>query len=122
MDNTVDEYKQVIIVRKDLKMSKGKLAVQVAHAAVDATLKTLGIKPEWVRSWVEQGQKKVVVSCSSESELLKAYDEAIKLGLTASLIYDAGRTELPPNTLTALGIGPAPSNLVDMITRKYKLL
>ncbi len=118
----MDEYKQVIIVRKDLKMSKGKLAVQVAHAAVDATLKTLGVKPEWVRNWVEQGQKKVVVSCSSESELLKAYDEAIKLGLTASLIYDAGRTELPPNTLTALGIGPAPSNLVDMITKKYKLL
>ncbi len=118
----VEEYKQVIIVRKDLKMSKGKLAVQVAHASVSTVLETLKIKPEWVYLWVEQGQKKVVLICASESELFKTYEESNRLGLPTSLIYDAGRTELPPNTLTALGIGPAPSSLIDKITRSFKLL
>lgn len=118
----VEEFKQVIIVRTDMRMSKGKLAAQVAHAAVDAVLKTLRTRPEWVYLWVEQGQKKVVLACSSESELLKTHEEFSKLGLAVSLIYDAGRTELPPNTLTALGVGPAPSNLIDKVTGNFKLL
>ncbi|MEM0454128.1 MAG: peptidyl-tRNA hydrolase Pth2 [Sulfolobales archaeon] len=118
----LEEFKQVIIVRKDLRMSKGKLAAQVAHAAVDAVLKALKVKPEWVYLWVEQGQKKVVLTCASESELLKTYEEFSELGLPTSLIYDAGRTELPPNTLTALGVGPAPSSLLDRITGNFKLL
>lgn len=118
----MEEYKQVIIVRKDLRMSKGKLAAQVAHAAVDAVLKTLRVRPEWVYSWVEQGQKKVVLACESESELLKTYEEFSMLGLPTSLIYDAGRTELPPNTLTALGVGPAPSNMIDKVVGNFKLL
>ncbi len=118
----MEEYKQVVIVRKDLRMSKGKLAAQVAHAAVDAALKTLKVRPEWVYSWIEQGQKKVVLASTSESELLKIYEEFSKLGLPTSLIYDAGRTELPPNTLTALGVGPAPSSLVDRVVGNLKLL
>ncbi|MCX8185661.1 MAG: peptidyl-tRNA hydrolase Pth2 [Sulfolobales archaeon] len=118
----MEEFKQVIIVRKDLRMSKGKLAAQVAHAAVDSVLKVLRTKPEWVYLWVEQGQKKVVLACASESDLLRAYEEFSKLGLPTSLIYDAGRTELPPNTLTTLGVGPAPSNILDKVSKGFKLL
>lgn len=117
------EYKQVIAVRTDIKMSKGKLAVQVAHAAVEAVLDALerGLD-EWVREWRRQGAKKVVVKGGGEQDLLRIYGEARREGLPASLIRDAGRTELPPGTLTAVAIGPAPSDRVDRITGRLKLL
>jgi PTH2 family peptidyl-tRNA hydrolase len=121
-----EEYKQVIVVRADLKMSKGKLAAQAAHAAVEAVLEIIDSShPEWLRwlrEWRRLGQKKVVVKVDSEKELLEVYEEARRLGLPASLIIDAGRTELPPGTKTAVAVGPAPARLVDRVTGKLKLL
>ncbi len=120
------EYKQVIVVRSDLKMSRGKLAAQAAHAAVEAVLEIIDSShPEWMRwlrEWRRTGQKKVVVKVDSEAELLKVYDEARRLGLPSSLIVDAGRTELPPGTKTAVAVGPAPAPLVDRVTGRLKLL
>ncbi len=118
------EYKQVIAVRTDIEMSKGKLAVQVAHAAVTAAF-TAYKNPRW-RRWFEEwwitGQKKVVVKGGGEKELLEIASRAEDLGLPVSVIRDAGRTELLPGTLTAVGIGPAPSNIVDKVTGRLKLL
>lgn len=116
------DYKQVIAVRTDLGMSRGKLAVQVAHAAVIAAFKASKERPEWFRSWWNSGQKKVVVRVQSEKELLDLANQAINLGLPVSIVRDAGLTELPPGTLTAIGIGPAPSDIVDKITGRMKLL
>ena len=115
-------FKQVIIVRTDIKMSKGKLAVQVAHASVEAVLKALEVKPSWVSTWRSEGGKKVVLRCNSEVELLKYAEEGMKLGLPVAIIRDAGLTELPPGTLTAVAIGPGPSDVIDKITGKLKLL
>ena len=126
MTGAMQEYKQVIAVRTDIKMSKGKLAAQVAHAAVEAVFLILDSgHPEWtrwLREWRSQGQKKVVVRVQSEQELLQVYQEARRLGLPASLITDAGHTELPPGTRTTVGVGPAPSQLVDRVTGRLKLL
>ncbi|MET1127983.1 MAG: peptidyl-tRNA hydrolase Pth2 [Thermoproteota archaeon] len=120
------ELKQVIVVRADLKMSRGKLAAQAAHASVEAVMRILqsGVREwrEWLDKWLREGQKKVVVRVESEEELLQVYREALQLGLPAALVEDAGRTELPPGTRTAVGIGPAPASIVDKVTGKLKLL
>ncbi|MEZ0290815.1 MAG: peptidyl-tRNA hydrolase Pth2 [Sulfolobales archaeon] len=117
-----EEYKQVIVVRVDLNMSVGKLAAQVAHASVDAVLKSLESKRDWLFKWLEMGMKKVVLKVSSERELIEIYDKCVKFELPCSLVRDAGRTELEPGTLTTVGIGPAPARIIDRITGSLPLL
>ena len=110
------------MVRTDIKMGKGKACAQVAHASLEAALKAMKERPEWFEEWRREGQKKVVLKVSSEEELLRVYREALELGLPASLIRDAGLTQLEPGTLTAVAVGPAPEELVDKVTGKLKLL
>ncbi|MCX8173723.1 MAG: peptidyl-tRNA hydrolase Pth2 [Thermoplasmata archaeon] len=115
-------YKQVIVVRKDLKLSRGKLAVQVAHAAVTACERCRRDAEEWFERWFAEGQKKVVVEVDNLDALILHYEQAKREGLPAALIEDAGLTEIPPGTITCAGIGPAPAELVDKITGGLKLL
>lgn len=117
-----DDYKMVIVVRDDLKLSPGKLAVQVAHAAVECSLLSKRKKPGWFRKWRDQGAKKVVVKVNDLDDLHKLKDEAEDLKLVAEIIKDAGLTEIPPGTETVLGIGPAPSSVIDRITGDLPLL
>lgn len=116
------EYKQVLVIRMDLKMSRGKIAVQIAHAAVSAAEEARKHSVVSWRGWLWEGQKKVTVKVSSEEELLALRDKAIKAGLPVHLIRDRGLTELPPGTTTALGIGPARAETVDKITGDLPLL
>jgi len=114
-------YKQVIIIRTDLKMSKGKLVAQTGHAAVSATEEARKEHSEWVEAWLEEGQCKIAVKAKSEEELLRLMQKAKTLHLPCALIHDRGLTELPPNTVTCLGIGPAPSSQIDKITGSLPL-
>jgi PTH2 family peptidyl-tRNA hydrolase len=114
--------KQVIAVRIDLKMGKGKLAAQVAHASLEASEESRKIKKEWYETWRREGQAKVVLRVSTKDELEEVLDTAISLGLPASLIKDRGLTQLEPGTVTCVGIGPAPVELIDKVTGKLKLL
>jgi len=119
---STEDFKQVIAVRSDLKLSKGKLAVQVAHASVSAVELARDRYREWLSIWLSQGQKKVAVKVKNLSELLEIKSQAESLKLPTVLIVDSGLTELPPGTATCVGIGPAPAALIDKVTGKLKLL
>jgi PTH2 family peptidyl-tRNA hydrolase len=95
-----------MVVRKDLGMGTGKIAAQVAHAAVMAAERTKERKPDWFHEWFHYGQAKVVVKVQS----------------LEVLVQDSGLTQIPPGTPTCIGIGPAPSETVDKVTERLKLL
>jgi PTH2 family peptidyl-tRNA hydrolase len=119
----VTDFKQVIVVRSDLKMGKGKTAAQVAHAALDAAEVARNRYPRWYDAWRAQGQAKVVVKTEGGEEALgELQGQARSLGLPVSLIQDRGLTQLEPGTITCLGIGPGPAGEVDKVTGELKLL
>jgi PTH2 family peptidyl-tRNA hydrolase len=111
-------FKQVIVVRADLKMGSGKMAAQVAHASVGAFRNASAKARE---SWEEAGEKKVVVKASGLEELENLRKMARSLGIPSCMISDAGKTELEPGTVTALGLGPAEESELDKITGRLKL-
>lgn len=122
VDSSAFEYKLVIVLRTDIKMSKGKMAAQAGHAAVSASEYARKNRPEWWNPWIMEGQCKIAVKVKSEQEILELERKARNAKLPAALIVDRGLTELPPETTTCLGIGPAPADKVDAITGKLSLL
>jgi len=116
------QYKQILVLRTDLKMSRGKIAAQAGHAAVSAAEEARKNFSDWWKAWIKEGQCKIAVRAESEQELLELQKKAKELKLPSALVIDRGLTELPPNTITCLGIGPAPSSQIDEITGKLHLL
>ena len=122
-------YKQAILLRKDLGLSKGKAVAQGAHASVEAFLLAQGHRGvgasghgNEAESWLNEGMKKVVLEVPDEKALVLYFQKAKDLGLPACLITDAGHTEIPAGTKTAVGIGPALDADIDKITGELKLL
>ena len=107
------DLKQVILIRTDLKLPKGKAAAQAAHASVEAVLRS---NTDAVDAWHSQGMKKIVLKVAGEKELLQYQQAAKREGLVASLITDAGKTVVAPGTKTCVAIGPAPEDAVDKVT------
>ena len=140
----MNRSKQVIVVRKDLNMRKGKMCAQSAHASMKAildrmtdaqtftsplqdeelTIKVLPLDPgSPIEDWINGLFTKVCVSVESEEELLAIYEKAKVAGLICSLIQDAGLTEFGGvPTYTCCAIGPNWSDEIDQITGGLKLL
>ncbi len=136
------EPKQVIVMRKDLNMRKGKMVAQGAHASMGVLLHMMGEPQEgvrveqdrplsvyrlyaegYVRDWLKGRFTKICVSVNSEQELLDIYRKAQDEGIPCVLITDSGLTEfngVPTNT--CVGIGPWKSEDIDAITGDLKLL
>lgn len=114
------ETKLALVARTDLGMGKGKLAAQVAHAAVSAALRTQGSAA--FTAWMRDGQPKVVLKVSGEEELLRVCAAARDARLPVEAIQDAGRTQLDAGTLTCCAIGPATTDQIDRVTGALSLL
>lgn len=140
----MEEVKQIIVIRKDLKMRKGKAIAQGAHAAMKVILDKVSIikiakgskfwADEWmwqlqlnekepIYNWLKGSFTKVVVGVNSLEELEELEHQAMKAGILTAKVLDAGRTEFHgKRTITALAIGPEWATKVDPITKHLKLL
>jgi PTH2 family peptidyl-tRNA hydrolase len=126
--------KQIIVVRKDLNMRKGKIAAQVAHASMKVFFDRMTFISddkavisnitEPMKKWANFGPfTKIVVGCDSEEELLAIQQKAIDNGVPNALIVDAGNTEFHGvPTRTCVAIGPDEEDKINLITGELKLL
>ncbi len=114
------KYKLVVVVRKDVDLSPGKLAVQVAHASVACAVESKE-SGDYFDRWFNEGQKKVVVKCDDLEHMDFLQQRAEKEELVTKVVQDAGLTEVVPGTKTCLGIGPGPNEKVDKITGDLSL-
>ena len=124
----MERIKQVILIRRDLKMRRGKEIAQGSHAAMefltsqirrrldkDADI-AIDLSPEET-NWLLKGMAKVCLQIGSEQALLEIHEAALRQGLKSFLIRDSGRTEFGGTpTLTACAIGPAPVSRIDAVT------
>ena len=117
----MNAIKQVIVVRNDLGMGKGKIAAQVGHACVLGAEHVRKSNPTWFEDWW-LGQEKIVVKVENQKELDEIKKQAISLNIPWSEVTDAGHTQIAPGTTTCISLGPAPEELIDKVTGDLKLL
>lgn len=122
MSQSSSELTMVFIARKDLKLSAGKLAAQVGHATAECVTKAERTEPRMLDRYMRVGQRKVVCQAANEDELRRLFGEAKNAGIIASLITDAGHTEIPAGTVTVVGLGPNERDKIDSITGSLPLL
>lgn len=115
-------YKQVIVERKDLKMSCGKMIGQGSHASLSAYKKVNKSDPEIAKRWEDEGQKKVVLKVGSEEELFEYFQKGKDAGIPCEMIRDAGHTQLEPGTYTCFAAGPWDEKELDAVFGRLKLL
>jgi peptidyl-tRNA hydrolase, PTH2 family len=112
--------KLALVVRADLGMGRGKIAAQVAHAAVAAVLVNLGSAD--FAAWLQDGQPKVVLKVTGAEQLQDVMRAGRGAGLPVELIRDAGRTQVEPGTPTCCAVGPAAATRIDAVTGELSLL
>ncbi len=131
MNQSATRVKQVLVVRHDLKMRRGKQIAQGAHAAMSFLCRRLQQRPslsmedftEAEQAWLNGAFAKVCCRVDSEEELMAVYKDAVDAGLEVHLITDSGKTEFHGvPTRTCLAIGPDLADRIDAITGDLKLL
>ena len=127
-------HKQVIVLRKDLNMRKGKMVAQGGHAVQLAAYPSPSdedvargfmVVPltEHNTPWLRYNFKKVCCSAKDEAELLDLYERSKAMGIPCSLVTDSGLTEFHGvATNTAVAVGPAHEDIVDLVTKHLPLL
>lgn len=120
----LDHTKMVFLVRTDLQMGKGKIASQVAHAAILLYEESIKNQNPFLNTWLRWGQPKIVLKIDKncESALQEVYEKAFKNNLTVCKVLDAGKTQVDEGSVTVIGIGPNKVEEIDKITNGFKLL
>jgi PTH2 family peptidyl-tRNA hydrolase len=118
----MEEIKQVILVRSDLDMGKGKMAAQVAHASIMSYLEAARSNKDVAEEWLAGGQKKIVLKVPDDKVIEKLYKAFKFKKIPCAVVNDAGLTQLPSGTITTLGIGPWKKSEIDFFTSALKLL
>ncbi|MGB5300188.1 MAG: aminoacyl-tRNA hydrolase [Thiogranum sp.] len=129
----MERIKQVILIRKDLKMRRGKEIAQGSHASMEFLASqirqrlnenaniSIDLNADET-AWLSKGMAKVCLQVNSEQDLLDYHESALRHGLKSFLITDSGRTEFAGTpTLTACAIGPAGASRIDAVTGELTL-
>ncbi len=116
------EIKQVLVVRTDLGMGRGKMAVQCSHAAVSSAELARTRFRDWYDQWMREGQAKIALKVKDEDQLLELEKRARGIPIPSYIVSDMGLTQVPTGTITCIGLGPAPVTTVDTLTGKLRLL
>lgn len=116
------EIKQVLVVRTDLGMGRGKMAVQCSHAAISSAELARTRFRNWYDKWMREGQAKIALKVKDEDQLLELEKRARGIPIASYIVRDMGLTQVPTGTITCLGLGPAPVDTVDTLTGKLRLL
>jgi PTH2 family peptidyl-tRNA hydrolase len=121
-----DDLKMVFLVRQDLKMKAGKIAAQVAHAALglydDIIFGNDQYQQEALDFWVNYGKKKVVLKVPDLETMNNVLKQCKQAKIAYCMITDAGCTQIPPGSKTVLGIGPDTSEKINKMTGSFKLM
>ena len=120
--NNSQPLKMVFVINHEFKMGKGKIAAQVGHAAVKATLQSGEHRPELLDAWLSTGQKKVCVKADDVRQLEQIEHQAKHHQILISKIHDAGHTQIPAGSYTVLALGPDEEEKLDALTGELKLL
>ena len=128
LNDVPGEVKMALVVRQDLKMEKGKIAAQCAHAAlgcyrlIATDPSKQSYNPVMTERWLHGGQAKIALKCKDKEMMDELYAKALSMDVNACVIHDAGRTQIAAGSATVVGIGPAPKAVLDQITGDLKLL
>jgi PTH2 family peptidyl-tRNA hydrolase len=120
MSTSDDSPSMALVVRKDLGLSAGKMAVQCAHAAVSCTMSSRKVNSRLMERWLNGGARKICLKIDDLQSLQQLAGQAQAAGLVTHIVKDAGHTEVEPGTITVLGIGPAPRRSIDALTSQLK--
>ncbi len=115
-----DPPTMAFLCRVDLQLSAGKLAVQCAHAAVESLKQAKKSHSRMVQRWNESSSRKVCLAVEDESELEYFLELVQEASLPFAVIKDAGLTEVPPGTITVLGVGPGSRHTMDSLFQSLR--
>ncbi len=116
------QFKMVLVLRGELRLTAGKMAVQAAHAAVLLVRRAEDRSTRELAGWLAEGQKKIALRLETLEEMEQLERRAARAGVPTVWVEDAGFTEVPPGTRTCLGLGPSPTHKIDPLTGALALL
>lgn len=117
-----EPLKMALVVRGDLKLTKGKTSAQCAHASITCFINATKQRPDLLNAWLNLGQPKIVLRVDSLNEIETIAKSANERQIINGLVRDAGRTQVSAGTVTVLGIGPDTVSNIDSLVKHLKLL